>query len=213
MKIMLIGSSGMIGSRIMNEALSRGHSITSLVRDTSKTGEYKANLEYITGDIFDPESVADAAVDHDVVVSAYGPKNADANLVVKAAHALVEGLTRVEPIRLIDVNGAGSLEVAPGLQLVDAPNFPAEWKAVALAHREALDVFRKAGFAGFDWTAVSPPAIIEPGKRTGHYRIGTEQMLKDAKGESKISAEDYAVAILDEIEKPKFKQQRFTVAY
>jgi uncharacterized protein len=213
MKIMLIGSSGMIGSRIMNEALSRGHNVTSLVRDTSKTGEYKANLEYITGDIFNPESVADAAVDHDVVVSAYGPKNGDANLVVKAAHALVEGLTRVEPIRLIDVNGAGSLEVAPGTQLVDTPNFPAEWKGLALAHRDALDVFRKAGFAGFDWTAVSPPAMIQPGTRTGHYRTSTEQLLKDAKGDSKISAEDFAVAIIDEIEKPKFKQQRFTVGY
>lgn len=213
MKLMLIGSSGMIGSRIMNEALSRGHKVTSLVRDTTKTGEYKNNLEYIVGDVFNPESLADAAVDHDVVVSAYGPGSGDPNLVVKAAHALVEGLTRVEPIRLIDVNGAGSLEVAPGLQLVDAPNFPEQWKALALAHRDALDVFRKAGFAGFDWTAVSPPAIIEPGDRTGHYRTGTEQLLKDDKGESRISAEDYAVAILDEIEEPKHKQQRFTVGY
>jgi putative NADH-flavin reductase len=213
MKIMLVGSSGMIGSRIMNEALSRGHKVTSLVRDTTKTGEYKTNLEYIVGDVFNPESLADAAVDHDVVVSAYGPGSGDPSLVVKAAHGLVEGLTRVEPIRLIDVNGAGSLEVAPGLQLVDAPNFPEQWKGLALAHRDALDVFRKAGFAGFDWTAVSPSAIIEPGTRTGRYRTGTEELLKDEKGESRISAEDFAVAILDEIEKPKHKQQRFTVGY
>ncbi len=157
--------------------------------------------------------MADAAVDHDVVVSAYGPRAGDPSLVVKAAHALVEGLTRVEPIRLIDVNGAGSLEVAPGAQLVDAPNFPAEWKGIALAHRDALDVFRKAGFAGFDWTVVSPPALIQPGTKTGHYRTATEQLIKDAKGDSAISAEDFAVAILDEIEKPKFKQQRFTVGY
>ena len=213
MKIMLIGSTGMIGSRIMNEALSRGHHVTSLMRDTARTGEMKPHLEYVTGDIFNPESVADAAVDHDVVVSAFGPRAADAQLVVKAAHALVEALTRVEPIRLIDVNGAGSLEVAPGAQLVDTPNFPQEYKAVALAHRDALDVFRKAGFAGFDWTAVSPSAVIAPGTRTGHYRTGTEQLLKDAKGESRISAEDFAVAVVDEIEKPKFKQQRFTVGY
>jgi uncharacterized protein len=213
MKIMLIGSTGMIGSRIMNEALSRGHHVTSLMRDTSRTGEMKPGLEYVTGDIFNPESVADAAVDHDVVVSAFGPRAADAGLVVKAAHALVEALTRVEPIRLIEINGAGSLEVAPGAQLVDAPNFPQEYKAVALAHRDALEVFRKAGFAGFDWTAVSPSAAIAPGTRTGHYRTGTEQLLKDAKGESHISAEDFAVAVVDEIEKPKFKQQRFTVGY
>lgn len=213
MKIMLIGSTGMIGSRIMNEALTRGHHVTSLMRDTSRTGEVKPHLEYVAGDIFNAESVADAAVDHDVVVSAFGARNGDAQLIVKAAHALVEALTRVEPIRLIDVNGAGSLEVAPGAQLVDSPQFPAEYKAVALAHRDALDVFRKAGFAGFDWTAVSPSAVIAPGTRTGHYRTGTEQLLKDAKGESHISAEDFAVAVVDEIEKPKFKQQRFTVGY
>ena len=145
MKILLIGPTGMIGSRIMNEALSRGHEVTALVRETSQTGEHKPNLDYRTGDIFKPETVAAAAVDHDVVVSAYGPASGDASLVVKAAHSLVEALTRVEPIRLIEVSGAGSLEVSPGVQLVDTPDFPAAWKAIALAHRDALDVYRKAG--------------------------------------------------------------------
>lgn len=213
MKILLIGASGMIGSRILNEALRRGHQVTGLVRDSSQTGEHKANLDYHTGDIFDPESVAEAAVEHDVVVSAYGPKDGDPALVVKAAHSLIDALTRVEPIRLIDINGAGSLEVAPGVQLVDSPNFPAQWKGIALAHREALEVFRAAGFADFDWTAVSPSALIEPGTRTGHYRLGTDQLLVDAKGDSKISAEDFAAAVIDEIENPKFKQKRFTVGY
>ena len=213
MKILLIGPTGMIGSRIMNEALSRGHEVTALVRETSQTGEHKPNLDYRTGDIFKPETVAAAAVDHDVVVSAYGPASGDASLVVKAAHSLVEALTRVEPIRLIEVSGAGSLEVSPGVQLVDTPDFPAAWKAIALAHRDALDVYRKAGFAGFDWTAVSPSAMIQPGKRTGHYRLGTDQLLVDAKGESSISAEDFAAAIVDEIKNPKFKQKRFTVGY
>ncbi len=213
MKILLIGGTGMIGSRILNEALSRGHEVTALVRETSQTGEHKPKLDYRTGDLFDAESLADAAVDHDVVVSAYGPGSGDPGLILKAAHALVEGLTRVEPIRLIDINGAGSLEVAPGVQLVDKPDFPPAWKALALAHRDALDVFRKAGFAGFDWTAVSPAAMIAPGKKTGHFRIGTDQLIVDAKGESSISAEDFAVAVVNEIEKPQFKQQRFTVGY
>jgi putative NADH-flavin reductase len=122
-------------------------------------------------------------------------------------------LTRVEPIRLIAVSGAGSLEVKPGLQLVDTPDFPAAWKPAALAHREAIEVYRKAGFAEFDWTAVSPSAVIEPGTRTGHYRTATDQLLVDAQGNSRISAEDFAVAIVDEIEKPKFVEQRFTVGY
>ena len=212
-KIMLIGSSGTIGQRILHEALNRGHHVTALVRDTSGTGEHRAELDYHTGDIFKPETVATAAVDHDVVVSAYGTGKGDASLVVKAAHTLIDALTRVEPIRLIAVSGAGSLEVKPGVQLVDAPDFPAEWKAIARAHGEALDVFRKAGMAEFDWTAISPAALIEPGTRTGHYRTGTDQLLVDDKGKSCISAEDFAVAVVDEIEKPHFRGQRFTVGY
>jgi putative NADH-flavin reductase len=212
-KIMLIGSSGMIGQRVLHEALNRGHHVTALVRDTSGTGEHRAELDYHTGDIFKPETIATAAVDHDVVVSAYGPGQGDPNLVVKAAHALIEALTRVEPIRLIAVSGAGSLEVKPGVQLVDAPDFPREWRAVALAHRDALDVYRKAGMAEFDWTALSPAALLEPGTRTGKYRTGTDQLLVDDKGKSYISAEDFAVAVVDEIEKPRFQGQRFTAAY
>jgi putative NADH-flavin reductase len=184
-----------------------------VVRETSRTGEHRANLSYRTGDIFDPATIAAAAVDHDVVVSAYGPGAGDASLIVKAAHSLIDAMTRVEPIRLIVVSGAGSLEVKPGLQLVDTPDFPAAWKPAALAHREAIDIYRKAGFAEFDWTVVSPSALIAPGVRTGKYRTGTDQLLVDAKGESRISAEDFAVAIVDEIENPKFDGKRFTVGY
>jgi uncharacterized protein len=99
------------------------------------------------------------------------------------------------------------------LELVDTPDFPAAWKAVALAHREALDVYRKAGFAEFDWTVVSPPAMIEPGTRTGKYRTALNQLIVDAQGNSRISAEDFAVAVVDEIENPKFDGKRFTVGY
>jgi putative NADH-flavin reductase len=211
--IVLFGSTGMIGQRILAEASSRGHKVTAVVRETSRTGEHRANLSYRTGDIFKPDQIAAAAVDHDVVVSAYGPGTGDASLIVKAAHSLIEGLTRVEPIRLIVVSGAGSLEVKPGVQLVDTPDFPAAWKPAALAHREALDVFRKAGFAEFDWTAISPSAVIEPGTRTGHYRTATDQLIVDAKGVSRISAEDFAVAMIDEIENTKFDGKRFTVGY
>jgi putative NADH-flavin reductase len=211
--IVLLGATGMIGQRILAEALSRGHQVTAVTRETSRTGEHRQNLDYRVGDIFKPETIAAAAVDHDVVVSAYGPGAGDASLVVKAAHSLIEALTRVEPIRLIVVSGAGSLEVKPGLQLVDTPDFPPAWKPVALAHREALDVFRKAGFAEFDWTAASPSAVIEPGTRTGKYRTALDQLIVDAQGNSRISAEDFAVAVVDEIEKPKFDGKRFTVGY
>lgn len=212
--IVLIGATGMIGQRILHEALSRGHNVTAVVRDTSRTGEQRANLDYRTGDIFQPDTIAAAAVDHDVVASAYGPgQKGDPKLVVKAAHSLIEALTRVEPIRLIAVSGAGSLQVGPGMQLMNTPDFPAAWKGFAQAHAEALDVYRKAGFAGFDWTAVSPPALIEPGARTGHYRTDLDQLIVDSKGKSYISAEDFAVAVVDEIENPRFREQRFTVGY
>lgn len=211
--IVLLGSTGTIGQRIMAEALSRGHHLTAVLRETSRTGEHRANLDYRVGDIFKPETIAAAAVDHDVVVSAYGPGTGDAKLIVKAAHSLIEALTRVEPIRLIAVSGAGSLEVKPGMQLMDTPDFPAAWKPGAVAHAEALKVFREAGFAEFEWTAVSPSKIIEPGKRTGKYRTATDQLIVDAQGESRISDEDFAVAVLDEIENPKFKMKRFTVGY
>jgi uncharacterized protein len=212
--IVLIGATGMIGQRILHEALSRGHSVTAVVRDTSRTGEQRANLDYRTGDIFQPDTIAAATVDHDVVVSAYGPglKN-DPKLVVKVAHSLIEALTRVEPIRLLAVSGAGSLEVGPGMQLMNTPDFPAAWKGLAQAHAEALDVYRKAGFAEFDWTAVCPAALIEPGTRTGHYRTDLDQLIVDSAGKSYISAEDFAAAVVDEIEKPKFRGQRFTVGY
>ncbi|MGA7916441.1 MAG: NAD(P)H-binding protein [Candidatus Acidiferrales bacterium] len=212
--IVLIGATGMIGQRILHEALSRGHNVTAVVRDTARTGEHRANLDYRTGDIFQPDTIAAATVDHDVVVSAYGPGlENDPKLVVKAAHSLIEALTRVEPIRLIAVSGAGSLEVGPGMQLMNSPDFSAAWKAIAQAHSEALDVYRKAGFAEFDWTAVSPAALIEPGTRTGHYRTDLDQLIVDSKGKSSISAEDFAVAVVDEIEKPRFREQRFTVGY
>ena len=113
-------------------------------------------------------------------------------------------------MRLIVVGGAGSLEVSPGVQLLETPEFPSAWKGVALAHRDALDAYRKSGL---NWTYVSPAALIEPGRRTGQYRIGTDQLLKDEKGDSRISMEDYANAVVDEIEKPRFSRQRFTVAY
>jgi uncharacterized protein len=211
--IVLFGSTGTIGQRILAEALARGHKVTAVVRETSRTGEHRANLDYRTGDIFSPDDIAAAAVGHDVVVSAYGPGTGDANLLVKAAHSLIGGLTRVEPIRLIVVSGAGSLEVKPGVQLVDTPDFPPAWKPAGLAHREAIEVFRKAGFAGFDWTAVSPSATIEPGTRTGKYRTATDELIVDGQGNSRISDEDFAVAILDEIENPKFAGKRFTAGY
>jgi uncharacterized protein len=217
--IALFGATGMIGQRILNEALSRGHKVTAIARDPSKIGDKRMNLTVKTGDILKPESVAAAAAGYDVVVSAYGPPQTDPQQVIAAARSLIEGIKTANQktgtsTRLIMVGGAASLEVAPGVQLLDAPNFPPAWKGIASAHRDALQVLRaEASKAGVDWTYFSPAAFIQPGERTGKFRTGTDQLVADAKGESRISAEDYAVALLDEIEKPKSIGKRFTAAY
>jgi putative NADH-flavin reductase len=210
MKIALFGPTGMIGSRILKEALSRGYEVTAIMRDSSTTLERRPHLDVKTGDILDAGSVAEAVRGSDVVISAFGPGSGDPQLIVAAARSLIDGVKRSGVKRLIAVSGAGSLEVKPGLQLVDTPNFPAMWKPLALAHRDAVEVYRKADL---DWTALSPAAIIEPGERTGKFRISTDQLLTDAKGESRISVEDYAIALLDEAEHPKFIRKRFAVAH
>ena len=217
--IALFGATGMIGQRILNEALSRGHKVTAIARDPSKISDKRPNMTVTAGDILKPESVAAAAAGHDVVVSAYGPPATDPQQVVAAAGSLIEGIKTAnqksgKSIRLIMVGGAASLEVTPGVILLDAPNFPPAWKGIASAHRDALNLLRKeATGAGIEWTCFSPAALIQPGERTGKHRTGTDQLVADANGESRISAEDYAVALLDEIEKPQFIGRRFTAAY
>jgi len=210
MKLALFGAGGTIGRRILNEALDRGHHVTAVVRDPDSFTDSRANLKVVRGDIFDPDSVASAAQGQDAVVSAYGPGMADPQLLVRAANSLIEGVRRAGGVRLISVGGAGSLEVAPGVRLVDAPNFPVAWRGMALAHADALETYR---LSDANWTLVSPAALIEPGERTGKFRVGRDQLLTDAKGESRISAEDYAIAMIDELEQPRHLRARFTVAY
>lgn len=209
-KIALFGATGMIGQRILNEALSRGHEVTAIVRDVTRAPAPRPLLQVKPGDVLKAESVSLAAKGQNVVVSAYGPGTGDPSQIVTAAKALVEGVMADQPMRLIAVNGAGSLEVSPGLQLVDTPDFPNVLKPIALAHREALTIFRASAI---DWTCASPSAQIEPGEGTGRFRTGTDQLLVDATGKSHISAEDFAAAIVDEIEHPRFQRQRFTVGY
>ncbi|HEX4074371.1 MAG TPA: NAD(P)-dependent oxidoreductase [Candidatus Acidoferrales bacterium] len=218
-EIALYGATGMIGQRILNEALSRGHKITAIVRDITKAPEKRPNLEFKPGDILKPESVAPAIAGNSVVVSAYGPRTGDPKDALVAIRSLMEGVaaakeTTGKPIRFIIVGGAASLEVSPGVALLDTPNFPAAWKPVASIYRDVLGILRaEATKAGLDWTYFSPAAFIQPGERTGKFRLGTDQLVVDSKGESRISAEDYSVALVDEIEKPQFIGKRFTAAY
>lgn len=211
MKIALLGATGTIGQRILKEALNRNHEVTAVVRDPAKLTVQDANLHVATADVLHADQVADAVRGHDIVISSIGPDPGQERTFIDMSKSLIEGVKRSGVRRLIAVNGAGSLEVAPGVQLMDTPDFPEEWKAIAQTAAEVLDIYRQE--SELDWTNISPAAFIAPGERTGKYRTGTNQLVTDEKGESRISAEDFAVAILDEAENPKFIRQRFTVAY
>ncbi len=209
MKLALFGARGMVGRRLLAEALQRGHAVTTISRRNSQSRPPPAaRIIPIRGNVLDPVSVAAAVTGHDAVLSAVGPT---ADIILGSVRALIEGLTRARVTRLVVVGGAGSLEVAPGLLLLQTPQFPVAYEEAASAHRDALRLLRQN--TTLEWTVASPPAIIEPGKRTGGFRIGGDQLLTDAAGASRISAEDFAAAVLDEVEKPQHIRRRFTVAY
>ena len=216
MKVVLYGATGMIGSRILKELLSRGHVVTAVARDPSKIAAQK-NLTIEKGDMLDADNIAKVAKGSDVVVSSYGPPSgaqgpdpAKVNQLSDAARALIAGVRRAGAPRIIMVGGAGSLEISPGLQIVDAPTFPDAYKPVALAHRDAMHVLRDSDL---NWTYFSPAMMIQPGERTGKFRLGKDSLVSDDKGNSSISAEDYAIALVDEVEQGRHTKQRFTIGY
>jgi hypothetical protein len=203
MKIALIGATGFIGSRILAEALQRGHQVTGIVRNPDKLPQ-NAGLTPQRGDVFDQAGLAKLIAGHDVVISAVHFLQSD-------AAKLIGAVKQSGVARYLVVGGAGSLQIAPGQDLVDSPHFPAIYKEEASKGRDFLNLLR--GETTLDWTFLSPAAIIEPGVRTGKFRLGKDELVADAKGESRISAEDYAVALIDEVEKPQHRRQRFTLAY
>lgn len=213
MKIALIGATGFVGSAILQEALNRGHDVTAIVRNPEKLPAHP-KLHPQKGDAYNEEEVARLVAGHDAVISAFNPgwSNPDIyNQQVKGTRAIISGVKKAGIKRLLFVGGAGSLEVKPGVQSVDLPGFPSEYKQGALATRDALTMLRQE--TALEWSFLSPSADVFPGQRTGQFRLGTDQLLKDAKGESRISVQDYAMAMIDEVEKPQHVRQRFTVGY
>src|SRR2546428_4062155 len=179
MGIALFGAGGMIGRRILEEALRRGHEVTAVVRDPTRFSGAADRVAVVQGDVVDAASVAAAVRGHDAVISAVGPAHtADARpqMLGDAARALIAGVPRASVRRLLVVGGAGSLEVRPGAQLVDTPEFPAAWRPVALAHRDALAVYRAAP-PGLDRTYFSPAPGIQPRERAGTHPTGRDPPL------------------------------------
>ncbi|MEU7146757.1 NAD(P)H-binding protein [Streptomyces sp. NPDC045470] len=214
-KIAIFGANGTIGSRVLDEALRRGHQVTAVVRDPAKITKTDPNLTVTTGDILDPASVAAAAQGQDVLVSAVGGGDGPGHLatIKPSAESLVAGVRTLGEAapRLISVGGAGSLRTPDGKQVWDAEGLPEFLLQIMHAHGDALDFYRTV--TDVRWTNVSPAALIEPGERTGTYRTALDDLVTDAEGVSRITAEDYAVALLDEIEKPQHIGERFTVGY
>ena len=213
MKIALIGGTGFVGSAVLEELLQRGHQVSALARNP---GKYAARdgLRVVAADVLDAAQVAQAVEGQDAVISAYNPGWKEPkiyDLFLQGTTAIVEGVKRSRVKRLLVVGGAGSLFVAPGVQGVDTPHFPAEWKQGALAARDALTAIRNE--STLDWTFLSPAVMLAPGARTGKIRIGGDDVLMDGDKPAGISVADLAVAIVDEIETPRHVKRRFTVAY
>lgn len=200
----------MIGKRIAEEALRRGHQVTAVVRNPDKLSEYKEKMNIVCANAVDPSSIAEAVKGHDAVISAYGPKFGEEEELLEAARALIEGVRRGGVKRLLIVGGAGSLITDSGDALMDTPEFPEELRTLAKAHADAYGIYQESDL---EWSYLSPAAIIEPGRRSGQFRIGIDRLVTDESGSSRISVEDYAVAMLDELDDPQFIGTRFTVAY
>jgi uncharacterized protein len=213
MKIALIGATGFVGSEVLKELLSRGHQVTALARTPAKLPA-QPGLTVVKADALDAAQVAAAVEGHDAVVDSYNPGWSEPRIhdvFLQGTRAIVDGVKRSGVKRVLIVGGAGSLFVAPGVQLVDTPHFPAEYKQGALAAREALNQIRAE--TALDWTFLSPAALLAPGPRTGKFRIGADELLMDGDKPAGLSVADLAVAIVDEIETPKHIRKRFTAAY
>jgi putative NADH-flavin reductase len=216
MKIALIGATGFVGTALLAELVRRDHHVTALVRNPSKVPA-QAMVQAKALDAGDADAVAAAVRGHDAVISAFNP-GWDAPelyaLFMQGSTAIATGVEKAGVKRLLVVGGAGSLFVAPGVQMVDTPEFashvPPNVIPGAQAARDALTALR--GNTALDWTFLSPPALLAPGERSGHYRVGGEQLLMAGDAPAGISVADLAVAIVDEIEKPQHVRARFTVA-
>ncbi|MET3135555.1 putative NADH-flavin reductase [Oxalobacteraceae bacterium GrIS 1.11] len=207
MKIALIGATGYVGSKVLDEALARGHYVTAIISDATGLPTHE-NLAGIEGDARNAEALASMVARHDVVISAFNPgRDQDGS----GTRSIIDGVKRGGVARFIAVGGAGTLQHPAGGLVLDQPDFPAEWKEGSLRTAAFLEQLRAE--SELDWVFLSPAAVLFQGERTGRYRVGKDDLLIDAKGESRISLEDYAVALIDETEVPKRHLERFTVAY
>jgi putative NADH-flavin reductase len=216
MKIALLGATGNIGAEIRKEALARGHQVTAIVRSPGRLGA-EPNLSIVTGDAYDAPGLTELLQGHDVFVSSFSPDRSEPfegkpERLRQSHRAIVAAAAASKVGRFILVGGVGSLWHSPGVLVVDSAEYGTANRGPTLANKEILD-WLKADSSGLNWTYVSPPRIIEAGERTGHFRLGLDDLLRDDKGVARITRADFAIAIIDEVEKPAHVRRRFTVAY
>ena len=207
MKVVLYGASGNSGSRILHELQSRGHEVIAVVRNPDRL---PAGTQSVRDDLSSVDRIAEIVAGSDAVISAYMPPPEDTDQLVAVTGRLVEGVRKAGNARLIVVGGAASLEVAPGVTLLASGHVPAAWLPIATSHAKTLELLKASDIR---WTYFSPAGFFEPGQRTGKFRLGKDRLITDDKGESRISYEDYAIALVDELEHPSHIQERFTIGY
>lgn len=214
-KLALIGASGFIGSAILNEALNRGHQVTAIVRNPEKINIKHDNLQIKSGDIMDEALVTELVTGNEIVISSYNPGWSNPNIAedtIKGYTSIVNGVKKAKIKRLLIVGGAGSLYVDTKTRLMDTDTFPKEFLQAVEALAKVLYKLQEEE-KELNWAFFSPAANIFPGIRTGKFRLGKDQLISHENGESKISVEDYAVAMINEVEYPVHSRQRFTIGY
>ncbi|MGC2300472.1 MAG: NAD(P)-dependent oxidoreductase [Acidobacteriaceae bacterium] len=213
MKVVLIGASGMIGGRVLKELISRGHKVVAVVRDSSRVSA-EPGVTVAVGDVNNAAELSGVMREADAVVDAYGPGEGNAGKVIDATRSILAALRQAGVRRVIIVGGAASLFEASGVTLLDSGDLPEQWLPIAKAHSDLLKLIRTTDLAAdLEWTYLSPAAFIQPGERTGKFRLGKDDLVVDQEGQSRISAEDYAIALVNELERPQHVRERFTVGY
>jgi putative NADH-flavin reductase len=213
MNVVLIGASGMIGSRVLKELVSRGHKVKAVVRDPSKVAA-GAGVSVVPCDVTDLAALTGVLGGAHAVISALQSAAGRRAAVGGDTRGLLVAAKQAGVRRVIIVGGAGSLFVKAGVTLLDSGHVPEAWQAIARAHSALLEELRGTKVAAsLDWTYFSPAAFIEPGERTGTFRLWKDDLVVDGHAQSRISAEDYAIALVDELEQPRYERERFTAGY
>ena len=213
--VVLIGASGFVGTAILNELLNRDHKVTAIVRDPAKVTASNPNLKVIQADVTDTDVLIEASKGKDAVISAYNPGWKNPNIyeeTLKNYPLIVDSVKKAGVERLLIVGGAGTLFYAPGKMVMDADDVPAKLlPGIKSLGEFYLNTLRKEN--DIDWIFLSPAANMTPGERTGKFRIGKDDLVVDVNGDSNISVEDYAVAMVDELEQKHHHKERFTIGY